>query len=51
MKQVVKMVEYYLLNGFDYHTALRLTAQDYNASIEVIRARYEKQKQVDELKF
>ena len=51
MKEVVKMVEYYMMHECDYNTALKLTAQDYNASVEVIKARYEKQKQIDTLRF
>jgi len=37
---IVKMVEYYKLNGFDVNKSIQLTACDYNASTEYITKIY-----------
>lgn len=37
---IVKMVEYYMLNGFDLNKSVQLTACDYDASAEYIAKVY-----------
>lgn len=37
---IVKMVEYYMLNGFDLNKSVQLTACDYDTSTEYIAKVY-----------